>query len=44
MGKACRLRFTEGIMYNTYGYSLRTFRMVDSIQLHKGWQGDFESF
>lgn len=34
------------LRYNVYslGYTLCTFRMVDSIQLHKGRQGDFRSF
>ena len=34
------------LRYNVYslGYTLCTFRMVDSIQLHKGRQRDFRSF
>ena len=36
----------HSLRYNVYslGYTLCTFRMVDSIQLHKGRQGDFRSF
>ena len=43
-GKSFSATFTSGIMYTGLGDTLRTFRMVDSIQLHKGRQRDFRSF
>ena len=46
-GKKWKIFFSYiHLRYNVYslGYTLCTFRMVDSIQLHKGRQGDFRSF